>query len=131
MIIYHRSQSLLTLLTKNNSISCHPWSTQYSYVSIIRPGLIFLLRDLLYFNGYVIKEVTQQKYKTRSYNRDLRVGGFGPWHLKATLFYIINWQKGGLDCYPLNVYVEQVISIRSFMLSIRSGKVSMCVSCVE
>ena len=38
------------------------------------PGLVFSLRDHLYFNGYVIKEVTQQKYKTRSYNRDERVG---------------------------------------------------------
>ena len=45
----------------------------YSYVSIIRPGLIFFERDHLYYSGYVIKEVTQEKYKIRSYNRDLRV----------------------------------------------------------
>ena len=45
----------------------------YSQVSIIRPGLIFSLRDFLYYIAIEVKEVTQQKYKTWSYNRDIRV----------------------------------------------------------
>ena len=64
---------------------------RYSYVSIIRPGLIFLLRDLLYFNGYVVKEVTQQKYKTWSYNRDERVRVYRYWDL-LVIFSILNFE---------------------------------------
>ena len=45
----------------------------YSFISIIRPGLIFLLRYFLYYIAIEVKVVTQQKYKTRSYNRDERV----------------------------------------------------------
>ena len=49
------------------------FTPKYSQVSIIRPGLIFSLRDFLYYIAIEVKEVTQQKYKTWSYNRDERV----------------------------------------------------------
>ena len=39
----------------------------------IRPDLIFLLHDFLYYIAIEIKVVTQQKCKTWSYNRDERV----------------------------------------------------------
>ena len=40
---------------------------------VLRPGLIYLLRYLLYYLAIVIKAVTLEEYKTRSYNRDIRV----------------------------------------------------------
>ena len=48
---------------------------KYSCISNIRPILIIVIRDHLYYDGFKVKEVTQEKYKSRSYNKDERVLG--------------------------------------------------------
>ena len=51
---------------------------KYSCISNIRPILIIVIRDHLYYNGFKVKEVTKEKYNTRSYNKDERVLGSSP-----------------------------------------------------